>query len=459
MSTLINKRTRFILGITISIISFPVFAQKTMLDQYINEAFQNNQGLHQQQFQLEKSMYGLKEAQSLFLPNISVIGNYTRTDGGRTIDFPIGDLLNPVYSSLNQLTGGEHFQKVDNASFLLNPDNFYDTKFHTTLPLVNAEIWYNQKIKKQMIGQQQASLNVYKRELVKNIKTAYYQYYQAEKAIEIYNDALLLVKENIRVNESMLRNGVRNSTALTRAQTEQQKIEASINMAENNSRNAKAYFNFLLNRSLSADVVLDSTAFISGDKIVNAPGDITSREELDQLNKAANVYELNKKLQQSNIIPKLNAFLDLGSQGFDWKFDNKTRYYMWGVSLQWDLFAAGKNHYKAQQSEADYRTVKAQYDETESSLRLQLEQVVNNYNTAAANYLSAQTQLQLAEKYYTDQSKVYKAGQLLYLELLDAQNQLTTAELQAAVAFANVQIAQAGIERTIASYPIHSDNN
>ncbi|PZF70812.1 TolC family protein [Taibaiella soli] len=458
MSTIINKVTKFILGIVISLVSFTANAQKTLLDQYIAEAFQNNQGLHSQEFQLEKSLYALKEAQSMFLPNVSFLGSYTKTGGGRTIDFPIGDLLNPIYNSLNQLQGGENFPKVQNASFLLNPDNFYDAKFRTTLPLINAELWYNQQMKKEMIGQQQAAVNVYKRELVKNIKTAYFQYYQAVKAVDIYNNALQLVNENIRVNESMLRNGVRNSTALTRAETEKQKIDASINQAENAQKNAQAYFNFLLNRSLTTEISLDSAAFSAGDKIIdNASGDISSREELTQLNKTAAVYQLNKKIQQSYIVPKLNTFLDLGSQGYDWKYNNKTQYYMWGVNLQWDLFAAGRNHYKTQQATQDVKAVKAQYSETEQALKLQLEQVINNFNTATANFQAAQTQLQLAQKYYTDQLKMYKAGQLLYLELIDAQNQLTNAQLQRAVAFANVQIAQAGIERTIASYPLQNN--
>ncbi|XZF16395.1 TolC family protein [Chitinophagaceae bacterium MMS25-I14] len=452
MYTIFKKGLWFTLGMLI--ISLHLRAQHTQLDAYIQEAFDHNQELKQQQFQLEKSMYALKEARSLFLPNVSLIGTYTKTDGGRTIDLPIGDLLNPVYSSLNQLTGTSNFPKVENVSYLLNPDNFYDAKFRTSLPLINAEIWYNEKIKHQMIGKQAAEVNVYKRELVKNIKTAYYQYYQASRSVEIYNNALLLVKENIRVNESFLRNGVRNSTALTRAETEQQKIEASVNQAENSRKNAQAYFNFLLNRPLETPIMTDSTVFSSGDQLMTASGAVQNREELEELNKVNATFVYNKKLQQSYIIPKLNTFLDLGSQGFDWKYNNKTQYYMWGVNLQWDLFAAGRNHYKTKQAAADIQTVKAQYASTEQALKLQEEQAVNDYNTAVANYKTAQKQQSLADKYYTDQFKVYKAGQLLYIELLDAQNQLTAASLQLAVAYANVQIAQAGIERATASYAL-----
>jgi outer membrane protein TolC len=123
------------------IMTAPARAQESMLENYIREAFKNNQGLQGQQLQLEKSMYALKEARALFLPNISFGASYSKADGGRTIDLPIGDLFNPVYKSLNQLTNSSSFPALQNQSILLNPDNYYDARFRTTLSLINSEIY------------------------------------------------------------------------------------------------------------------------------------------------------------------------------------------------------------------------------------------------------------------------------------------------------------------------------
>jgi outer membrane protein TolC len=425
---------------------------QTALDGYIQQSLKSNQGVHQQNFQLERSIYALKQARALYLPSVSLLGTYTVAGGGRTIDFPVGDMLNPVYSTLNKLTESNEFPTLKNESILLNPNNFYDAKFRTALPLVNAEIWYNKQIKQVQITQQQAALNVYKRELVKDIKTAYYQYYQADKAVNIYKNALALVNENIRVNESLLRNGVRNSTALTRAQAEKQKIEASLNSAENSRNNARSYFNFLLNRSLDEVIILDELSVKSIEQ--SAVTGVDQREELQQLRAAETIYGISRKMQQSYIVPKLNTFVDVGSQGFNFRFDNNSKYYLAGLNLQWDLFAAGQNSYKVKQAELDVKATHEKLDQTEKALQLQWSQVRNNYNTAMANYKSAEKQLQLAEKYYNDQLKVYKEGQLLYIELLDAQNQLTNSQLQSSVAFAQVLIAGAEMERTTAAYPL-----
>lgn len=429
----------------------PQSQAQSILDNYIHEAFTSNLDLRQQSIQLDKSLSALREARSLFYPNVSFQGSYTKAAGGRTIDLPIGDLFNPVYSTLNQLTQSNAFPQIQNASVLLNPDNFYDAKLRTAIPLINAEIYYNQKIKKELITQQQAAVNVYKRELVKNIKTAYYQFYQAQQAVEIYKSALTLVNENIRVNQSLVRNGVRNNTALTRSEAEKEKIEAAITQATNSIRNAKAYFNFLLNRDLSADIIIDTIIFQLQPAAATTSAE---REELLQLRTGIAAYSLAEQMQRSFIVPKLNTFLDLGSQGFNFNLNNKTQYYLWGLNLQWDLFAGGQHKYKIQQAQADKLTLESKYQQATKAMQLHTETANNNLNTALSNYKSAQKQAALALKYYDDQLKVYKAGQLLYIELLDALNQHTAAQLQLSLSLAAVLTATADVERSLASYNI-----
>ncbi len=249
MSTPFNKVFTFI----VLLLGTGATYAQTALDKYVTEALQNNNGVKEQQFQLEKSLQALNEAKTLFLPSVTMLGSYTKAAGGRTIDIPIGDLLNPAYQTLNQLTNTHNFPTLENASVLLNPDNFYDVKFRTSMPLINAEVYYNKNVKKLAITLQQAAVNVYKRALVKDVKVAYYHYYQARQAVAIYKEALQLIEKNITVNESLLRNGVRTSTSLTRAQTEKQKVNAQISQAENAVKNAQAYFNFLLNKPLTSE--------------------------------------------------------------------------------------------------------------------------------------------------------------------------------------------------------------
>jgi len=436
----------------------PASAQSDpVLDNYIIQAFTNNQGLKQQNFDLDRSMFALREAKALYLPTVSMLGSYTKASGGRTIDIPVGDLVNPIYSALNELTSSSRFPQISNVSEQLNPDNFYDVKLRTSLPLINAEIRYNKLIKQQMLSMQQASVNVYKRALVKDVKTAYYHYYQSLQGIEAYKSALQLVNENIRVNTSLVKNGLRNGTALLRSQTEQQKVTSSLTSAYKRAENAKAYFNFLLNRPLKDSVLI---AEIKPDLTLRADSSVGvgNREELKQLTAARQVNTLDVKLQQSGIIPKVNTFLDLGSQGSGTTISSKTRYYLWGVNLQWDIFTGGKNKYKAAQARSGLNATTSKLEETEEAFKLKLLQSYNDYVSAFSANKSAKATLTLSDKYFKDQQKAYNAGQLLYLELIDAQEQLTNARLRIAETEADLLISLAELERDQATYPINNIN-
>lgn len=427
----------------------------SQLDNYIDTAMVQNQGLKEEQFNLDKAIYALKEAKAMFLPTVGLSSDFTKSAGGRVINVPFGDMLNPVYTALNQLTNSTKFPQIANQTFDLNPSLYFDSKIHTSLSLINSEMWYNKEIKKQLINSQQAAVNVYKRELVKDIKTAYYHYYQSLQSIATYQSSAQLIKENIRENESMLKNGVKNVTALLRAQTEQQKTNALIIQAFHNTRNAKSYFNFLLNRSLQDTIIVDNETVNQISSTADTTAGTEKREELKQIQSMKEVYTLSYKMEKAGIIPKVSSFMDLGTQGDSFSLGSADRYYLLGINLQWDIFSGGVRKYRAKQNQASSYATNAQLDKTRQSLRLELDQTFNNFQSASAAYRSNVAQITFATKYYNDQLKSYRAGQLIYLELIDAQDQLTSARLQLANAKANLQISLAELERSQATYPIN----
>ncbi|MFN5426827.1 MAG: hypothetical protein ACK5BO_02230, partial [Bacteroidota bacterium] len=94
--TMIASRKNVLTSLLFLLLSASVNAQ-TVLDQYIADAFNNNLVLKEKKIGLDKSLLAIKEARSLFLPTTWFETQYTLAQGGRTINIPIGDLLNPVY--------------------------------------------------------------------------------------------------------------------------------------------------------------------------------------------------------------------------------------------------------------------------------------------------------------------------------------------------------------------------
>ncbi|CAD0000475.1 TolC family protein [Flavobacterium salmonis] len=422
---------------------------QSKLDAYIAAGLKNNEVIKQHNFDINKSMYALKEAHALFYPTVSLNGSYTKAQGGRTIDIPIGDMLNPVYSTLNQITNSNAFPALENQSVLINPDNFYDAKIHTTMPLLNFEIIYNKRIKTQQASLQKTELEIYQRELVKEIKIAYYKYLQSVEGVKIYEDALALVKENQRVNQSLFKNDKINRTAVLRSDNEVKRIQANLETAIQNSKNAQSYFNFLLNQKLDTAIETDQNETLPAEAISE---NTQSREELQKLTTVKELNDNVSKLTQSYWFPKVNGFADFGIQDFDFEADKQSRYYFAGVGLEWNIFSGNKNKFKLKQAEEDSKKISSQIDNVKQQLLLQFQVSQNNLKSALEQYYADKSQKESAKKYNEDITKLYKEGQAIYIELLDAQNQWVNAQLNTNIALYNSWIAYAELERANATF-------
>lgn len=426
---------------------------QSKLDGYIETGLKNNEVIKQHNFDINKSMYALKEARSLFYPTVSLNGSYTKAEGGRTIDIPIGDMLNPVYNTLNQITNSNAFPTLENQSVLINPDNFYDAKIHTTMPLLNFEIIYNKRIKNQQASLQKIELEIYQRELVKEIKIAYYKYIQSVEGIKIYEDALALVKENQRVNKSLFKNEKINRTAVLRSDNEVIRIQANLETAKQNSNNARSYFNFLLNEKLDAAIEVDENETPPIDAVSE---NTQNREELKKLTQAKEINDNVSKLTQSYWFPKVNGFADFGIQDFDFEVNKQSRYYFAGVGLEWNIFSGNKNKYKLKQTEEDSKKISSQIDNVKQQLLLQFQVSQNNLKSALEQFYADKNQKESAKKYNEDITKLYKEGQAIYIELLDAQNQWVNAQLNTNIALYNSWIAFAELERANATFTLNN---
>ncbi|OQP48860.1 hypothetical protein A4D02_07045 [Niastella koreensis] len=428
-------------------------AQTTILDTYIKKGLETNLALHQKSFDLQKAEVDLKRAKTLFYPQASLNSQYTLASGGRTQDIPIGDLLNNVYSTLNQLTGASKFPQVANQKINFLPNDFHDTRLEVSLPLVNTDIYYNKAIKQELIHTQQVDIEIYKRELVKNIKEAYYQYLQAGKAVDIYNNALKLASENLRVSEKFVQNNVGTKESVMRAKAQVSQVKASLITATNQQLNAAAYFNCLLNENLEAPVTFDTTLLERTNTSIPAALEVTTnREELTKIQSAQKVVGTSMKMNRNYLVPKLNAFYDIGFQGYGFKFNSDQFYQLGGLQFKWDLFKANDNKYKIQQSQLDLDALGNQYKDVQQQLNLQVRMAMNNYRSAIQTLEALNDEVQSAVETYRFAERRFREGQALQIELIDARTQLTSAELNYSLAQLAVLTRAAELERATASY-------
>jgi outer membrane protein TolC len=263
-----------------------------------------------------------------------------------------------------------------------------------------------------------------------------------------------VVNENLRTNQSMLSNGKGLPAYVSRAESEVKQVETQLLNAKNEKQKAIAWFNSLLNRSMQETVLLEDVPLsLAASKAIQEYADnINGREELKSLSIAKDINYKVLALNKSFRIPKLNAFVDIAAQDFDFKLKSNSFFYLGGVQMSIPIFSGGRNTYKIQQSELDIKSIEI----TEKNTRNQLELAAfnsksnakNNYNT----YQSAEKQEQSATQYFKLIDRGYREGVNNFIEMLDARNQLTQSQLQKEVNRYRFLASLADYERQTSSY-------
>lgn len=188
---------RLVLLSSLLFFSSIIYGQQ-ILDQYVQEAIRNNLSIKEKKLLEQKEAFGAKRAGKEGGPEVQFLSSYTLADGGRTIQLPIGDLLNDVYSTLNDLTGTQNFPQVSNQEVELLPNNFYDVRFRITQPILQPEIKYNKLIQQEEVNMAGLMTDQTIRDLVRDVKTAYLTWMRAHDAIDIIDQGALLLKEPIK---------------------------------------------------------------------------------------------------------------------------------------------------------------------------------------------------------------------------------------------------------------------
>ncbi len=435
------------------------FGQTDILNQYISDALENNLALKQKFAEYEKSLYEKKEAQGFYYPTIQFNARYSIAEGGRTIDFPAGDLLNPVYETLNEITESNYFPQINNQRFYFYRPTEQETKIQLTQPIFNPQIYFNTRIRTALSKVRKSDLDAYKRFLISEIQTAYYDYLKTVEILELYEQTRYLLKENIRVNEKLFENNKVTIDVVYRSGSELSNHDQRVAEAQKFHRTTAAYFNFLLNREFGADIRIDTTIL----RDISIPGleelislAITGREELSALKNYQLVTDYQEKMNKSNKLPKLFGAVDYGIQGIDYSLSPEDDFFLASLVLQWDLFTGLQNNARIQQSRIDHDLVSYLWSETEQKIALEVIEKYFDFKASAERIKANRDELIALKKAFQIIQRKYTEGQANLLEFIDARTSLTNSQQNLILTRYDHLIKYAELERVTCLYPLES---
>lgn len=415
----------------------------------INKAWESNEQLKAKNFELGSAIMAYRESSAMFGPTATFGIQYTLSAGGRSIQIPVGDLLNPVYSTLNNLTSSNSFPQISNVNEQFLPNNFYDSRIRINQPVYYPDLMINKKLKKESVRLKELEIRSFKRLISADIMKAHFQCVAARQSLAILSYADTLMLEAKRSTQSMIRNGVALPSALSRIENQIAMLEAQKTEALSIYHNTVRYYNFL--QGSNDDAINFAEIPVAELPDINESG-INPREEIAQIEQGILLQNFALQKEKQFYYPRLGMQLDLGSQAFDFKFKP---YALLGINFEMNLFDSRRHNFRREQVKLALQSSELQKSDAEDQIRLQIATAKENLSSAVSQSGAYKLRINATEKIYTEVFKKYKEGVANYLELIDAHTQLLQIKLQYNISKANAWVRWAEYIYAAAIYPVN----
>jgi outer membrane protein TolC len=449
---MIHRICPFSLALVAAGLAVEARAASTALDDYVTEGLRSNIALKERRISWQQSLAALGEARGMFMPSLSLEARYSRAGGGRQITFPAGDMLNPVYGTLNDMLvaqGGQpQFPTIDNEVIPFLREEEHDTKLRASQPLFVPSVLHNYQLKSALVDVEHAQMQAFECQLAADIRVAYYGWRKASDVLEVLDGTRHLLEEKLRVSESLVTQGKATREVVFRARAELAAFEQEQRRAAMGERLTKNHFNFLLNRPLDTDIGI---ADERDDALVAATEamDGSLRQELRALDAATVAAEESVDLAWSEYLPTVVAAFDYGFEGEKYRFDTDHDYWMFSVLLSWSLFDGLQDHYGREQAEHYVALVTAQRRELELAIALAVRRAQEELDVARRGIDSAEARVESERQSFALTTKRYELGMAPQVEFLEARDAMTQAEIERVVARHDLAIKRAELLRVL----------
>ncbi|MCQ8895079.1 TolC family protein [Limnobacter humi] len=423
------------------------------LMRYVQEALLNNPGLRSASLDTEAERQRLENLRARYYPSLSLQARATVSEGGRTIDFPAGDLLNPVYQTLNAqlVMNGQapRFPTIQNQSIPLLRPTEQDTRLQLRGPIYEPVLNGQVKAQTEVFNAQQAAQLQVREELVRDLQVSYWQLAQAQARIDVLRKSLTTLEENRRVNQQLYKAGETTLDAPRRAEAEVLDIQVQLKDAEKQARLARDYFNLLRFAPTASPV--DMPVFNDDDaSIEQLLNELQPREPgaaaapaLTRLERSLAAQQAAIEAASATYKPTLGYQIEGGYQGRDYQTGPKTGFASASVVLSWTLADGGVRSSDVLRAKAQADALQARAAQLSRQLQLAKTQATENLLVSLDSIAARTAQRKAADESLRIVSKKRDAGEATPIEFLSSEQAATRARLGLIAAVYQVRIDHA----------------
>ncbi|GAB4235267.1 MAG: TolC family protein [Acidobacteriota bacterium] len=419
-------------------------AEPLTLEQAVATALERNPWVRAGKAELEQAEAGLAEAKAGRLPRLSFEETYTNSN-------------NPVFVFGTLLEQGRFGVQHFDPGFLNAPgsiDNFRST-LNVQIPVFNR-FKVSSGIRRAKLQREQAGAQVewIEQQLRARVVEAYFGVLVADFRRRVAEEAVKSAEADLENVRAKVESGVAVFSDLLAMEVQVADFRRQLVEAEGDLRTAQAALNTLLDRPVEAPVQLAGSLEDRDFAIPSLPDLLAQalRHRPDYRNAERQVEQAEAQLRaaRGEYWPDLNLFASAGRSSYN--LTDGSGDFAVGARLSWNLVDFGREP-RIRQNLAAVEAARAQRDQLEQQIRVELVQALEAVRSARQQVVLARTAVDRAAEALRIVQDRYQVGLTTITEVLRAQTahlqarfQLLGARYRHYVSFARLQLATGNLQ-------------
>lgn len=408
------------------------------LDDCVRLSLKNNLQMHNGQLDVKSMQSRINEAKSGFLPSVDITGQYQYY-----ITMP--KMLVPA-----EFMGGP---KGEYSEFVMGSAQT------TSAALQVSQILYNQKVFIALKAAQTArtvtdlQVSKTKEDLTYNVSAVYYNLQMLQQNLMMIDSNLVTLDKILTSSKVLQANEIISRTNLKRLQINYDNLKNERNNLQLTNNKAYSLLKFLMGLPLTDSVCI--AAFDNKEsEMMPGKGNVENRIDIRMGREQITLAQLDKKASIADYYPSLAGVFNYSATGYYDEvnpFKSINNRWMKGsyVALQLKIpVFSGMSRYN-QVKQKDFALQKAQnnYELMKQSAQKDITDAVNNYMSTTNSYSNAKRSLELAKDVFKSSETEYRNGIISLSDLLQVQNELSTARNNFSTALINMRLSEIELKK------------
>lgn len=381
------------------------------LDDLIDYALKNKIDLKQAQIDKEIGEKEIASALSGWFPQISATASL-----GHAIQVPTANI------------GGNEVKMAQKNTSVVT--------FQADQSIISPELFQASKASKFI--RERNNLNVENTTIntIVDVSKAYYDILTSEEQIKIVTENISRLERQYTEANARYEVGLVDKIDFKRAQISLNNAKANLKSALEGRKAKYDYLKAILNisndenltlsfanQNMEHNILLDTAELLQ----------VAKRVEYKQIQNLQEIQKLNTQYQKWNFLPRLNAYANYGMNYRDDEFSRLYRNNIpssnVGLSLSIPIFQGGKRIHEIRKSELQEDRLELDLQNLENQISAQYSAAMSAYRANMNEWRNAKGNMELSEEVYNTIKLQYDAGVKTYLELMTAETDLKTSQL------------------------------